>query len=153
MVVVAYAPTNVFDASIKDTFHLLLFGSVKAMPHVDKVVVLGDFNSELGCSWESFTCAVGWHHLHHSEAPFDNGEHLLDLATSFGLRMANTFFPHRLGHLGIWFHPPTQRWYVHNYIMCSRSLICVVSDCKVFTSVCHGNNDHWLLAATLQLHL
>jgi hypothetical protein len=29
----------------------------------------------------------------------------------------------------------------------------VVSDCKVFTSVCHGNNDHWLLAATLQLHL
>jgi hypothetical protein len=44
MVVVAY----VSGASIKDTFQSLLFGCLKVVPHVDKVVVLGDFNVELG---------------------------------------------------------------------------------------------------------
>jgi hypothetical protein len=102
MVVVAYAPTDVSNASIKDTFQSLLFGYLKVVPHVDKVVVLGDFNAELGYGWESSTSVAGQHHLHHGEAPFNNGECLLDLATSFGLRMAKTFFPHQFGHLGTW---------------------------------------------------
>jgi hypothetical protein len=37
--------------------------------------------------------------------------------------------------------------------MCSCSLMCGVSDYKVFTNVCHGNSDHQLLVATLQLRL
>jgi hypothetical protein len=37
--------------------------------------------------------------------------------------------------------------------MCSRSLMCGVSDYRVFTNICHGNNDHHLLAVTLQLRL
>jgi hypothetical protein len=48
-VVVAFAPMDVSDASIKDTFHLLLFGYLKVVPPIDKVVVLCDFNAELGC--------------------------------------------------------------------------------------------------------
>lgn len=98
--VVAYVPTDVSDVFIKDAFHLLLFGCLKAVSPTDKVVVLGDFNVELGCGWESSTIVVGRHHMHHSEAPFDNGEHLLDLVAFFGLYLANTFFPHGLGHLG-----------------------------------------------------
>jgi len=31
--------------------------------------------------------------------------------------------------------------------------MCGVSDCRVFTSVCHGNSNHHLLAVTLQLRL
>ncbi len=42
---------------------------------------------------------------------------------------------------------------VKDYIMCSRSLMCGVSDYRVFTNICHGNNDHHLLAVTLQLRL
>jgi hypothetical protein len=53
--------------------------------------------------------------------------------------------------MGTWFHPPTQRWYVKDYTMCSRSLMCGVSNCKVFTNVCPGNSNHRLLAANLQL--
>jgi hypothetical protein len=153
VVVVAYVPMDMCDASIKDAFHLFLFGCLKVMPPIDKVVVLGDFNIELHRDWDSSVGAMGWHHLHHDEAPSHNGECFLDLATSFGLHVANTFFPHWLGHLGTWFHPPTQRWYVKDYIMCSHSLMCGVLDYRVFTNVCHGNNDHRLLASTLQLHL
>jgi len=94
MVVVAYAPTDVSGTSIKDTFQSLLFGCLKVVPHVDKVVVLGDFNAELGYGWESSTSVASQHHLHHGKAPFNNGECFLDLVTSFGLRMAKAFFPH-----------------------------------------------------------
>jgi hypothetical protein len=97
---------------------------LKVVPLVDKVVVLGDFNFEFGRNWESSASAVGRHHLHHDKAASDNGERFLDLAGSFGLYVANTFFPNRLGHLVTWFHPLTKRWYVKDYIMCSRSLIC-----------------------------
>jgi hypothetical protein len=47
-VVVAYVPMDMFDASIKYTFHLFVFGCLKAVPPVNEVVVLGDFNTELG---------------------------------------------------------------------------------------------------------
>jgi len=100
VVVVAYAPMDVCDASIKDAFHLLLFGCLKVVPPIDKVVVLGDFNIELRHDWDSFVGTMGMHHVHHGEAPSHNGECLLDLAMFFGLHVANTFFPHQLGHLG-----------------------------------------------------
>ncbi len=89
---------------------------------------------------------VGRHHLHHSEAPSNNGECLLDLTTSFGFCVANTFFPHRPGHLVPSSHPALV---FKDYIMCSHSLMCGVLNCKVFTNVCHGNNDHWFLVTTL----
>jgi len=98
-VVVAYSPTELADAFVKDAFHLLLFGCLKAMPLANKVVLLGDFNVELGGGWQSSNGVVGRHHLHHIDPSSHNGERLLDQATSFGLRVANTFFPHRPGHL------------------------------------------------------
>jgi hypothetical protein len=49
MMVLAYAPIDVYDTFVKDAFHLLMFGCLKIVPFVDKVVVLGDFNVELGC--------------------------------------------------------------------------------------------------------
>jgi hypothetical protein len=58
-VVVAYAPTNVFDASVKNAFHLFMFGCLKVVPPANKVVVLGDFNVKLGYCWESSASVVG----------------------------------------------------------------------------------------------
>ncbi|CAK9870856.1 unnamed protein product [Sphagnum jensenii] len=68
MMVAAYEPIDVFDASVKDTFHLFMFSYLKVVPPTNKVVVLGDFNVKLGCSWESSSCVMGRHHLHHDEA-------------------------------------------------------------------------------------
>ncbi|CAK9216218.1 unnamed protein product [Sphagnum troendelagicum] len=79
---------------------MLLFGCLKVVPPIDKVVLLGDFNAKLGEGWQSSNGMVGRHHLHHSDASSDNEEHLLDQAASSGLRVANTFFPHRPSHLG-----------------------------------------------------
>jgi hypothetical protein len=45
---VAYAPTDVSDTFVKDAFHVFLFGYLKVVPLANKVVVLVDFNVELG---------------------------------------------------------------------------------------------------------
>jgi hypothetical protein len=68
--VAAYEPTYVFDTSVKDAFHLFLFNYLKVVPPTNKVVVLGDFNVELGRDWESFSYVMGRHHLHHDEVSF-----------------------------------------------------------------------------------
>jgi hypothetical protein len=45
---VVYVPMDVSDIFVRDVFHLLLFGCLKVVPPIDKVVVLDDFNVELG---------------------------------------------------------------------------------------------------------
>ncbi len=47
-VVTTYAPTNMGEDAAKDTFYLMLFACLKEAPTSGKVVVLGDFNAELG---------------------------------------------------------------------------------------------------------
>jgi hypothetical protein len=65
----------------------------------------------------------------------DNGACLLDLAASFHLRAANTFFKHHRAHLATWQHAATKRWYVKDYILVSSSAMRGVSDCRIFRSV------------------
>jgi hypothetical protein len=39
------------EVAANDTFYLMLFACLKEAPTSDKVVVLGDFNAELGNAW------------------------------------------------------------------------------------------------------
>lgn len=84
--VTAYAPTNMGEDAAKDAFYLMLFACLKEAPTSDKVVVLGDFNAELGSAWQEQGDITGKFHLHWGVVePFDNGAHLLDLAIVFHL--------------------------------------------------------------------
>ncbi len=153
-VVMAYAPTDVGEDAAKDVFYLMPFACLKEAPASDKLIVLGDFNAELGSVWQEQGGVTSKFHLHRGATePSDNGARLLDLATSFHLRAANTFFKHHRAHLAMWQHAATKRWYVKDYILVSGSAMWGVSDCRVFRSVHHGPSDHCLLGVSLQLHL
>jgi len=52
----------------------------------------------------------------------------------------------------MWQHAATKHWYVKDYILVFGSAMRGVSDCRVFRSVHHGPNDHYLLGVSLQLH-
>jgi exonuclease III len=49
--VTAYAPTDAGEDAAKDAFYLMLFAYLKGPPASDKLIVLGDFNVELGSAW------------------------------------------------------------------------------------------------------
>ncbi len=48
IMVTTYAPTNMGEDAAKDAFYLMLFTCLKEALTNDKVVVLGDFNAEVG---------------------------------------------------------------------------------------------------------
>ncbi len=109
-VVTAYAPTDVGEDAAKDAFYLMLFACLKGVLASDKLIVLGDFNVELGSAWQKQGAVTGKFHLHQGATePSDNGACLLDLAASFHLRAANTFFKHHHAHLATWQHATTKR--------------------------------------------
>jgi hypothetical protein len=153
-VVTTYAPTDVGEDVAKDAFYLMLFACLKGAPASDKLIVMGDFNAELGSAWQEQGGITGKFHLHRGVAePSDNGARLLDLAASFHLWATNTFFKHHCAHLATWQHASTRRWYVKDYILVFGNAMQGVSDYRVFRSVHHGPNDHCLLGVSLQLHL
>ncbi len=81
--------------------------------------------------------------------PSHNGACLIDLAAAFNLKIANTFFKHRLGHLATWRHKVTKCWYVKDYILVSGSAMHGVIDCRMYTSVKHRLIDHYLMVLLL----
>jgi hypothetical protein len=99
--VTAYAPMDMGEEVAKDTFYLMLFACLKEAPTSDKVVVLRDFNVELGSVWREQGGVTCKFHLHRGATePSNNGARLLDLATTFHLRAANTFSQAPLGPFG-----------------------------------------------------
>jgi len=91
------------EDAAKDAFYLMLFACLKEAPTNNKVVVLGDFNADLGSVWQEQGGVTSKFHLHQGATkPFDNGAHLLHLVTTFHLRAPNTFFKHHLSHLVTW---------------------------------------------------
>ncbi len=49
--VTPYAPTDAREDDAKDAFYLMLFACLKGAPASDKLIVMGDFNAELGNAW------------------------------------------------------------------------------------------------------
>jgi hypothetical protein len=81
--------------------------------------------------------------------PSHNGACLIDLVVAFNLKIANTFFKHRLGHLVTWQHEAIKRWYVKNNILVSRSAMRGVIDCPVYANAQHRLTDHRLPVLSL----
>jgi exonuclease III len=156
-VVVAYAPTDgdsEADLDRKQQFYLQLYSALQRVQRRDLVVVLGDFNAQVG---EMLPC-----HQHirgpHSVQPqvaSDNGMRLLDLASAQRLVLANTLFQHKGIHqythqlLPRQDQPGKER--VIDYILCSSRFRSSIRDCRVFRGV--DGSDHRLLVCTLQLRL
>jgi hypothetical protein len=56
------------EDAAKDAFCLMLFAYLKEAPTNDKVVILGDFNAELGNAWQEQGSVTGKFHLHRGAA-------------------------------------------------------------------------------------
>jgi hypothetical protein len=99
--VIAYAPTGMGEDAAKDAFYLMLFACLKEAPTNNKVVVLGDFNADLGSVWQEQGGVTSKFHLHQGATkPFDNGAHLLHLVTTFHLRAPQHLLQTPLGPFG-----------------------------------------------------
>ena len=60
-IVSAYAPTMTNPDETKDKFYEDLNTVITAVPHADKLIMLGDFNARVGCDSVSWEGVIGKH--------------------------------------------------------------------------------------------
>jgi endonuclease/exonuclease/phosphatase family metal-dependent hydrolase len=155
--IVAYAPTEEAKESTKDAFYLRLYSTLAALPSRDLLVLMGDFNGQLGNSTKAGG-VLGPHARGPKDVATDNGDRLLQLAGAFSLRLANTFFPHKQYHTATHKLPITVNrgldacLRVIDYFAVSKRFMSSVTDCRVFRSF-DAESDHILLTLTIRLRL
>ena len=92
-VVSVYAPTDNSSDDLKDRFYSDLSGLLGNVRSSDIVMVIGDFNAQIGCLDETERRFGGPFAVHARRT--DNGDRLLNLCAQRGLFLANTNFQHR----------------------------------------------------------
>lgn len=156
-VVVAYAPTDgdsQADYERKQQFYLQVYSVLQRIRQRDLVLLLGDFNAQLGAMQPGQQAVRGPHSVQPAAAS-DNGMRLLDLAAAHRLVLANTLFQHKdihyCTHTGLQQRGQPGNTRVIDYILCSSRFRSSIRDCRVFRGV--AGSDHRLLVCTLQLRL
>jgi hypothetical protein len=98
----AHVPTEDKDPSEKDKFYDLLEKEYDKCPKHDIKVIFGDFNAKVGRE-ESFKPVIRNESLH--DVSNDNGLRLITFATSVGMVIGSTMFPHKQIHKATWKSP------------------------------------------------
>ena len=149
-VVVGYAPTESGDSGEKDRFYVALNDALSAIDKQDFLILLGDFNSGVGSQ------RTGWEKIlgpHTASGPRnDNGSRLLRLCSDQNLRLMNTFFEKKPGHMVTW---------TSNAGNCSKTIDYIATRARHFSSFQNVRvypqtallTDHHLLVAAIKLKL
>lgn len=97
-----HAPTEMKPDEEKDTFYALLERAFDSCPSNDIKMVLGDLNAQVGKE-EIYYPTIGKYSLYDSSN--DNGQRLIEFATSRGMVIGGTFYCHKAIHKGTWKMP------------------------------------------------
>ena len=134
-----------------EAFYTLLQATVSNDPKKDRVIIVGDFNARVGADTEQWGSVIG--HFGPREQN-TNGLRLLNLCTTHGLLISNTWFQHEQIHQLTWF-PNGNRarpGHMYDYVIISRCLRTSLLDTRVF----HGtqlDTDHELVVSTFQFKI
>jgi len=101
-IVNVHAPTEVKDDNVKDAFYDELSDTYEGITGNVIKIVIGDFNAKCGREPHYFPC-IGKESLHINSN--DNGQRLIAFATSNGLTVSSTTFPHKNIHKVTWRSP------------------------------------------------
>jgi len=102
-VIQVYAPTNEADNEVKDDIYEQLQKIVDEVPRHDMLLVIGDWNANVGEQQLGEEGAVGRFGMTGERS--DNGEPFVSFCPLNNLAMASTMFPHKEIHRYTWTSP------------------------------------------------
>ena len=149
-VVVAYAPTEDAEDSVKDGFYNEVAGVLDGLPGHDVVFLTGDFNARVGSDSESVSGVVGKHSLH--AVSNNNGKRLADLCTLYGLVIGGSLFEHPNIHKGTWKSPDGRTVTQIDHICVSSRWKSSLLDVRSYRGADIGS-DHYLVGGRFRLRL
>ena len=111
----AQAPTLPTPDDAKDEFYNQLDQIISRTPCKHKLIMMGDFNAQVGCdhhqAWEK---VIGRHGIGKENS---NITPLLSLCTAHKLMITNTMFKQRDSHKVSWMHPRSRHWHLLDYVI------------------------------------
>ena len=138
-------PPNSTSESVgsSDAFYDQLQSTFSSVPASDLLVIMGDFNAQVGsdcCFWNS---VMGPHSIGKCN---ENGERLLDFCASNYMIVSNTWFQHKLLHQATWFRNSDRCRSGHmiDYVLINKCFHTSVLDTHVYCSTLH-ESDHELV--------
>ena len=98
----------------KDKFYLQLDEVARNCPHVDRIILLGNFNSRVGSSQNLWPSVLDRHGVGSCN---ENGLRLLSFCAEHGLVITNTLFQLRDKYKTTWMHPRSKKWHLIDYVL------------------------------------
>jgi endonuclease/exonuclease/phosphatase family metal-dependent hydrolase len=144
-----HAPTEDKTDDVMQSFYEELERVFDKFPKYHMKILLGDFNAKVGLE-DIFKPTIGNESLH--EISNDNGNRLVNFATSKNLRVKITMFPHSNIHKYTWTSPDGK---THNQIyriLVDRRRHSNVLDVRLFRAA-DCNSDHYLVVAKVRERL
>ncbi|XP_063678514.1 uncharacterized protein LOC134814345 [Bolinopsis microptera] len=149
-VVVAYAPTEDAQDSVKDDFYQQLGGSFNSLPSHDVKILLGDFNTKIGRDNSSWSGVIGGESLH--ETSSNNGLRLLDFCAMYQLTVGGTLFQHKDIHKGTWRSPNGRTVNQIDHVCISTKWSHSLLDVRTYRGADIGS-DHYLVKSPMRIKL
>ncbi|XP_030401681.1 uncharacterized protein LOC115642368, partial [Gopherus evgoodei] len=143
----AYAPTMTNPEDVKDKFYEELDALLSSVHRTDKLILLGDFNTRVGCDAAVWEGVIGENGVGKCNS---NGLLLLKTCAAHDLLIINTVF-HLLTHNRTsWIHPRSKHWHLIDYVIIRRR---DRQDVRVTKPTCGADcwTDHKLIVSKMKL--
>ena len=139
-----YAPnaTSEYQTFVDEVSDALLRVSA-----TESTVLMGNFNAHVATDTDTWKSVIGKHGV---TGLNENGNYLLQLCCSNGLRIMNTFFHLREVHKYIWYRPSIDQKSLIDFCIISSDLFSDVLDVRVKRGV-ELSTDHHLVVCSLRL--
>lgn len=141
-----HAPTETSDEQSMEVYYDLLERSIKACPHLEIIIIPGDFNTKIGKEAINLLI-IGKHSLHN--VCNDNGHRLINFCASHNLVVGSSQFPLKKIYLGTWTSPHGNKATQIDYFLIRVRHRSNLLDVRTF----HGANldsDHFLTLAKVR---
>lgn len=144
-----YAPTENADKEDKDTFYEEMERAMDAIPKEDAVLLLGDFNAQIGKE-KHIEHIAGKHTIHNKTN--NNGQMLCEFATKNNLIISSTKFKHPREHKITWTSPDQQYQTQIDHVLINKRRQSSIKDVRTYRGAC-ADSDHFLVLTKLRLKL
>ncbi|VDM03310.1 unnamed protein product [Schistocephalus solidus] len=116
-IISAYAPPMTSSDAAKDEVFEVLHALLATLPKVDKLIVLGDFNTRVGTDQAAWQGMLGPYGLGGFN---DNGHLILRTCAVHRLLLTNTFIHLPTREKATWMHPRSRHWHLLDYVLVRR---------------------------------
>ncbi|VDM05697.1 unnamed protein product [Schistocephalus solidus] len=116
-IISAYAPPMTSSDAAKEKFYEDLHTLLATKSKVDKLIVIGDFNTRVGTEHAAWQGVLG---LHGFGSCNNNGLFLLRTCVEHRLLLTNTFFRFLTREKATLMHPRSRHWHLLDYVLIRR---------------------------------